>query len=121
MSKNFFIVVVSIILAFLQSSLYINSIKINFVFLFFIYLLFFYDINYGLLSIFSGGVVMDLFSMNFGGYFFGLFITGIILYYIYRNVLSGDRFFTWISLSLIGVISFNSFFYLFSIFIKIFK
>lgn len=120
MSKNLIIILFSIILGFVQSSLYINNIRINFIFLFFVYLLFFHDINYALLSIFASGLTMDLFAITFGGYFVSLFIASIILYYIYRNILSGDRFFAWALLNFIGILIFNLVFYIFNIVLKIF-
>lgn len=78
------------------------------------YLLFFDEIDNVILSIVSSGFFLDIFASNFGGYFFGFLATFLVLNYIYRNILSSDRFIAYLSLNALGILVFNFSFYLIS-------
>jgi len=119
MKNKIKILILSLVFAILQVSLYMRDIKINLLFLFLVYLIFFDDINHALIVVGIGGLLTDLFTLNFGAHFVSFLIVALVLYYFYHNILPNGRLITYLLLNFLGFIIFHLVYYLFNIFIKI--
>ncbi len=102
----------------LQFSLYLKNIRVNFLLLFLIYLLFFENTNEALIVV-GAGLLVDLFTINFGSYFLSFLIVALLLHYIYHNILGNNKFFTYLLINFLGLIIFYTSYYIFNLFIKI--
>ncbi len=119
MKNKIKILILSLVFAILQVSLYMRDIKINLLFLFLVYLIFFDDINHALIVVGVGGLLTDLFTLNFGVHFVSFLVVALVLYYFYHNILPNGRLITYLLLNFLGFIIFHIVYYLFNILIKI--
>ena len=88
MKNKIKILILSLVFAILQVSLYMRDIKINLLFLFLVYLIFFDDINHALIVVGVGGLLTDLFTLNFGVHFVSFLVVALVLYYFSHCLLS---------------------------------
>jgi hypothetical protein len=118
MKKKILIIFLTFIFTILQFSLYLKNIRVNLLLLFLIYLLFFENTN-DFLIVVSAGLLVDLFSINFGSYFLSFFLVAVFLHYIYHNVLGNNKLFVYLLVNFLGLLIFYITYYTYNFFIKL--
>ncbi|HNV96789.1 MAG TPA: hypothetical protein PKL13_00530 [bacterium] len=118
MKFKIIIILLSFVLALIQSSFDFGILNLNLPLIFFIYVLFFHNPNDSLIVAFMSAVIMDFFAINFGVYIFSFLLIFIILYYIEKELLPNDRFSTYVWMNMMGIFFLFVFFFLYNLLIN---